>query len=287
MLTITVHGTPAGQGREAPIHIEEDEEEARPLSDVQRALNMCAALCADTNNMRVITIAGNPYSKSRPRFSRNGRVYVKVEDRTQEERTATFLRKHIDKPLTGNVALGCIFYRPNRQRIDADNMLKHVCDAANGIVYLDDSQVTAVMAIVELDAENPRTVLMIGDHRSTLTRGTDAMKPCSYCANPMVVVGKNGAKRFCSTQCAQSSRGADLSEPIPCKQCEKPFIRDRKAQVLCSPECRTAGIRGRNKSRGKPKSICTSCGKTLTHSRGGRCRECWRSDPYKREGVDQ
>ncbi|MCX4606900.1 RusA family crossover junction endodeoxyribonuclease [Streptomyces anulatus] len=250
-------------------------------SDLTRALAMCAALSPQSDGMTYLVLPGDPYSKSRPRFSRNGKTYVKKEDRDHEQLTGLRFRQVFKQPKTGNVALGCIFFRPNRQRIDADNMLKHVCDAANGIVYLDDSQVTAVLGIVELDAENPRTVVMVADHVSTLTRGTDAMVPCEFCREPMVVVGKNKARRYCGKACTYKARGHDLSVLVPCRQCSKPFRRTTVAQKMCSPECRADSVRGRNKARAQPRSECTECGKKLAHTRGGRCRNCWRAAPLK------
>lgn len=118
-----------------------------------------------------LTIPGEPPTKARPRFS-NGRVYKLEADQEAETATGWHLRKRFRRPLTGNVALGAIFFRPDRRRIDVDNMLKHLCDAANGIVWLDDSQVTALAGFAELDVEAPRTLIVIAPHVSTLERGT-------------------------------------------------------------------------------------------------------------------
>lgn len=117
-----------------------------------------------------ITLPGVPTVKARPRFSGRGTY---AADRDAERDTAYRLKQVVRQPHTGNVALACIFYRPDRRRVDADNMLKHVCDAANGVLWLDDSQCTATAAVVELDAANPRTVVAVARHTSTLTRGTD------------------------------------------------------------------------------------------------------------------
>lgn len=117
-----------------------------------------------------VVIDGVPPIKERPRFS-NGRVYAK--DGNAERSTAYYLKSVIRQPYTGNVALVCIFYRPDRRIVDADNMLKHVCDSANGVLWLDDSQCTAKLGIVELDADQPRTVIAVARHSSTLKRGTD------------------------------------------------------------------------------------------------------------------
>ena len=256
-----------------------------PPSDFSRALAMCSTLSAQTEDMTFVVLPGDPYSKSRPRFSRNGQTYVKKEDRQREEETALRLRQLFRTPKTGNVALGCIFFRSNRQRIDADNMLKHVCDAANGIVYHDDSQVTAVLGIVELDADSPRTVVMIANHVTTMSRGTDATIPCPQCEKPMTLIGRKKQPEFCGRACRNKANGRDLSTPIPCAHCQQPFKRTTQAQRMCSPECRADNLRGQRKAKAKPRSACEECGKTLAHTRGGRCRECWRLDPRKPSSV--
>lgn len=124
----------------------------------------------------VLTIPGAPATKVRHRSRKGGQTYKEPEDVASEQRTATFLhqlRTAHGGPLTGNVALGAVFYRPDMQWIDADNMVKHVCDAGNGVLWLDDSQITAQCGVVEYDPTNPRTVLVVGPHYSAMRRGTD------------------------------------------------------------------------------------------------------------------
>lgn len=159
--------------------------------DRDRALALCSVLSPESADVRFFVIPGDPSSKSRPRFSRNGHAYTKAQDRAQERVSALHFKRVFKAPKTGNVAVGCIFFRSNRRWIDADNMLKHICDAANGIAYIDDSQVTAVLGVIELDRDNPRTIVMISDHETTMTRGKDveiprkrraAAKPYSACA---------------------------------------------------------------------------------------------------------
>ncbi|MFD4343463.1 RusA family crossover junction endodeoxyribonuclease [Streptomyces coelicoflavus] len=247
-------------------------------ADSERALRLCAALAPGTGRLMSTTILGEPASKSRPRFTRSGKPYRTREDVDAEKRTAAHLRRLFTEPWTGNVAVGAVFFRPNKQRIDVDNMLKHVCDAANGIAWVDDSQVTAIYGIAELDAEQPRTILVFAQHASTLTRGTDNVRACEHCGKPFPLVGRT-TKRFCTAACAYKARGHDLAEPVHCKQCGNPFRRRTKKQVMCSPECRANHLRNRRRESAKPRSKCSECGKTLAHTRGGRCRDCWRANP--------
>lgn len=253
-----------------------------PQSDVDRALTMFAALNLGetSDSLHMITIPGAPWSKSRPRFARSGHAYPKAEDVDAEKRTGLYLRRTIRKPFPGNVAIGCVFFRPNRQRIDADNLIKHVCDAANGILWADDSQCTAVMGIVELDPENPRTVVVVGEHVSTMLRGSNATWPCAVCARPVPMAGDFGRRKTCSRACAARIKGnRSLDTPIACQQCGTPFRRTTSYQKLCSSQCRADSLRDRRRARRSPLSNCSECGVQLTHHRGGRCRACWRANP--------
>jgi Holliday junction resolvase RusA-like endonuclease len=247
--------------------------------DSERMLRLCAAIAPQTGEMRSCTVLGEPVSKPRPRFTRTGKPYRTRQDVDAEQRIAWHLRRLFARPWTGNIALGCVFFRPDKQRIDVDNMLKHVCDAANGIAWVDDSQVTAVYGVAELDVERPRTLLVFARHSSSLLRGTDNVRACPQCGVEFPLIGRT-TRRFCSLPCSRRARGHNLAEPVACKQCGKPFKRTTAAQQMCSRECRADSLRGRNRSRGQPKSACTECGKTLAHRRGGRCRACWRANPH-------
>lgn len=256
------------------------------IDDLCRVIGMLQAVAGDLHDVHSTLLNWEPASKARPRFGKNGHTYTPAESRAAEARTAAWLRTMFDEPMTGNVAMACIFFRPNRQRIDADNMLKHVCDAANGIIWNDDSQVTAVLGIVELDADRPRTLIAVAPHMSTMTRGTDATYPCAQCGRPIPMEGQNSRRKTCSKGCAAKIRGYEpLDEPIPCAECGEPFRRTTKTQRLCSPECRANRIRGRNKSRATPRSRCLDCARELTHHRGGRCRSCWRASVATTPGL--
>lgn len=247
-------------------------------SDIRRAYRMAEALGIDeSDKVHGVVIPGPPWSKSRPRFSKKGHTYKPRDDEDAEQRTAWYLRSAVREPFLGNVGLACVFYRPNRQRIDTDNLIKHVCDAATGVLWQDDSQCTAVMGVIELDADNPRTVLIVGKHVSTLTRGDDATFPCAHCGKPISLVGRTSRAQTCSRQCSQRRRGVEpLTDPVPCALCGTPFKRFTASQKHCSLECGHASTRGKPKGNRKPQSMCTECGKELSHRRGGRCRDCWR-----------
>ncbi|MFF0092784.1 RusA family crossover junction endodeoxyribonuclease [Streptomyces canus] len=150
-------------------------------------------------------ILGEPHSKARPRFDKDGHAYKDPADAAAEEATKWRLRQFFRRgPLTGNVALGCVFYRSSRQEIDADNMLKHVCDAGNGILWRDDSQITAKYGGIELDREKPRTILVLAPHVSTMQRGTDYVRDCAGCGQPFTPPRE--AQQCCSRDCVPAAR---------------------------------------------------------------------------------
>lgn len=253
-------------------------------ADLARATGMVRSLGGEDTDVTAIVLEGAPYSKSRPRFSRNGHTYIKTADRVAEETTATQIREVTNKPFPGNVALACIFYRPNFQRIDVDNMLKHVCDAANKILWNDDSQITALLGVAEYDKDNPRTVIAVSRHVSTLLRGSDAHHPCAVCGKPILNSSTTHPRKTCSRECAARSRGFTLLDDlVPCAFCKTPFKRISKYRTFCTPECRQNSLRNKRRAAAQPPMGCEECGAPLTHRRGGRCRDCWRANPNNRQ----
>ncbi len=169
-----------------------------------RLLGLADALFINTEqDFYLLNLPGSPWSKSRPRFSRQGHAYPDPKDVAAEKETGKFLKAQC-APFTGNVGLVCIFYRPNLKRIDADNLMKHVCDSGNGILWKDDSQITAEVSIVELDRDNPRTLIAVGKHASSMPRGSDAVYPCETCGGPIPV--DESPARTCSVKCGRTRR---------------------------------------------------------------------------------
>ncbi|MFF4388517.1 RusA family crossover junction endodeoxyribonuclease [Streptomyces sp. NPDC001552] len=141
-----------------------------PDRDRERAGLLAQAIAPGAADVRVLVYDGPPASKARPRFTKEGGAYKSTKDRDAEQRTALRIKSAFPRPWTGNLALGCVFFRPDRQRVDVDNLLKHVCDAGNGIGWVDDEQITAVYGVAELDAARPRTLLVVARHLSSLDR---------------------------------------------------------------------------------------------------------------------
>lgn len=135
---------------------------------VQRAARIMYALGGDPAEASAMVIPGAPKAKQRPRVVRTNVYDPSAPD---EKELAKALLGFSGRPFEGNLAVVAIFYMPDRRRLDADNLAKLVCDAGNRAeLWHDDCQVTGLAAVLELDAQNPRTVLLIGAHTSSLLR---------------------------------------------------------------------------------------------------------------------
>ncbi len=149
----------------------------------------------------VLTVPGQPHGKRRHRFGK-GRAYPDPVGVAHEETLAHYLRRACPRPFASGVAIRALFYRSDKQRVDIDNMLKAVLDAANGICFEDDSQVIEVLARVELDRANPRTVLELREENSTMPRGVEAdlFTVCEGCGQRFAyrAYRSSPAPRFCS-----------------------------------------------------------------------------------------
>jgi len=113
---------------------------------------------------------------SKPVPGKPPRTHQPKEDKDAEERTRQFLRDHYDGPLfETNVRISIFFFRSSRQVIDLDNLLKHFEDAATGVVWVNDCQVTAYGPTeLHLDKEAPRTHVWVEPHNeASLLRSYD------------------------------------------------------------------------------------------------------------------
>jgi Holliday junction resolvase RusA-like endonuclease len=130
---------------------------------------LAAALAPGAGDVLSLVWGGEPPTKTRPRFA-DGRTYKDSADEAAERKTGWQLRRLFRQPWTGNLAIGLVFFRSDRRRIDVDNMVKHVLDAGNGIGWVDDHQITALYGVAELDPAFPRTLLAVTRHVSSLDR---------------------------------------------------------------------------------------------------------------------
>lgn len=207
-----------------------------PIPDYERTFRLAGVLgVEDGKRITYLVIDGDPRPKARTRFSSGGKTYTLEEQRQAERDLGWEFKRSFKKPLPYTVAVVCIFYRSNYIRVDVDNMLKHVMDSANGIVWEDDSQVTAQLGIMEYDPDHPRTVILIGEHRSTMQRPSTAIRVCKHCGKEFRT--PRVAATFCSQECQFRGRKGSLHGPVPCPECGKGFKRRNRHQKFCSHEC--------------------------------------------------
>lgn len=97
-----------------------------------------------------------PVPKGRPRFTRTGRVYTPAKTDHYERCAKSLMRAECGPrdPIMGGIAVKMEFLmeRPKRSthwypsRADLDNLIKAIWDAANGVVWKDDTQVIEIHA---------------------------------------------------------------------------------------------------------------------------------------------
>lgn len=129
--------------------------------------------------MTTITIPGEPIAQPRHQVA-NGRAYIPAKHPIHAYKDSLRLvaRQSFSKPLEGpiGVSLTFIFARPKRlkktrtdrtwkdTKPDIDNLEKAVLDALNGIAWMDDGQVAAVVEKTKVWAaidEQPQTVVKV------------------------------------------------------------------------------------------------------------------------------
>ncbi len=90
-----------------------------------------------------LTLLGDPISKARPRMGKNGHAYTPERTKAAERAAQAQMMDAMlgQDPATTTLGLAVEFHCATKRATDGDNMLKLVTDAANGIVFADDSQI--------------------------------------------------------------------------------------------------------------------------------------------------
>ena len=162
--SIKVEATARWFGRDGPSGDEDD------LCQLLEPFNLSMASYAPHGlDLTWLTIFGEPKPKERPRFS-GGRVLSSKAQKVDQKRLREALAPAFLKKLDGTVAVACLFYRSTQRHVDIDNLIKQVFDAANGIIWHDDAQVTACIKTLEVDREHPRTVLGVVPYPCSVVR---------------------------------------------------------------------------------------------------------------------
>ena len=262
-------GTDMAEGT-SPVHLVSE-------SDRELVLARLRGLVAqEVTQVWVTAHPGPPVSKSRARWSaKTGKFYTPGSTDTAQTAMAWEMKAAMGGvKLLGAVAVVVTFYRPNFQRIDIDNLTKLVMDAATEAeVWVDDCHVVAQAAVMELDIENPRTIVAFGVVKSTMDRS--ARFTCTVCGKAFTRAGLAALKRppkTCSRECRDELYRRDRGE-ARCPCCEAIFQRRVAGQRYCGRPCADRWARG-NPPGPRSKPICLTCGGPTSSRAVVRCVKC-------------
>lgn len=257
-------------------------------------------------------VAGEPVSKARARFTRYGsktRSYTPERTLVGEQRMkAAYLavsrRKETDPELTYRVEAE--FQCGTRQRRDVDNMMKLVLDGLNGVAWVDDNQVTEIVAkkswvppeealttvrITEIgNMDFPKRACLqcgerfrlyasqaAGNEKRFCSRACSKeyrddrkRRVCEHCGTEFLRWGESRETRYCSLQCGYQARRKD----VVCTHCGQTFSKQKchvRATNYCSGSCQQTAARQR---KSRPRGVCTVCGAYVTRAEYQRCNAC-------------
>lgn len=211
-----------------------------PENDHTRVLSYLEPLLRGYDSGRMVSFVhdGAPASKSRARWSKKtGRFYTPAESQNAQTALSWRFREFVkETPWQGNIAIAVVFFRPNRKRIDVDNLMKLVLDAGTKAgVWGDDCQVTHQIAVVEQDADRPRTVIALSPVESSLNRNNTVEMVCIACKKPFLWTRTKGTPaKYCSNQCR--IRLGNTKCPV----CGVEFKMRVSTSKYCSRPCRNA-----------------------------------------------
>lgn len=225
--------------------------------------------------MRCVVIPGAPVSKSRARYSRiRGSFYTPRDTAAAEDVVATLIRRAASgEPFQSPVAMVAVFYRPNHQRIDADNLMKLIMDAATKAhLWADDCHVTALASFIELDRARPRTIVAWCPTTSTMDRSERfSCHRCGRAFNRAGCAALKSPPKYCSREC----RYADSRAAAVCPKCGVEFQRRHAGSKYCSVSCAQAPPRVRRPNAvQRPRSRCVKCGGPVSRREYTHCALC-------------
>jgi len=110
-------------------------------------------------------------TKTRRSDGRGRRLYKHADDLKYQKQVGWYAMQALASYTTaarvvwdpsGDWALGCLWFVPDRRTRDVDNLLKNVMDALSGVCFTDDRQVCDLLPCARrLDKENPRTLITL------------------------------------------------------------------------------------------------------------------------------
>ena len=202
-----------------------------------------------------IKVDGQPTSKAR---------------RAYENRLRCLMRDMLNGLLPDSAnrfGLRCLFYRDTRQRIDCDNLMKAVSDAATGVAWKDDAQVVEVIGRLFLASDKPYAEIVIYRVDDPAPR-----KRCLTCGKEVITYPSTDSN-YCSPECYRKSTYVTTT----CKECGKEFelVRSlaKKRAGFCSRRCALL-FYGRQKTaeRGPQTWKCRVCGGPVSRKEYEVCR---------------
>ncbi|OFQ96886.1 MULTISPECIES: RusA family crossover junction endodeoxyribonuclease [Alloscardovia] len=97
--------------------------------------------------VREFTVAGEPRPKKRPKVFHGRGVNPKENVVNERAIRDAYLAEFPDAvPFSGGVKILMTFYLGDFRRVDVDNLAKLVQDALNSVAFVDDSQITRLVA---------------------------------------------------------------------------------------------------------------------------------------------
>jgi Holliday junction resolvase RusA-like endonuclease len=254
----------------------------KPESDIPRVMSYLTPLLRgyDTSEIVAFVHEGAPVSKARARWHRKQQRFYTPDSSTGAQDALSWKFKQVVKgePWKGNIAIAVVFFRPNHQRIDGDNLMKLVLDAGTTAgIWGDDCQVTHQVSVIEKDTERPRTVIALSAVASSLDRHQTIEFTCQRCLNPFTrlrteVIGRT--IKFCSAECRNLSA---VKASARCPKCDVKFVRKRSGQRYCSNACRLApGLHRKPGAKQRPPAVCGQCGTRVSRREYLFCAGCRR-----------
>ena len=108
------------------------------------------------------TVMGEAVPKQSFRY-RAGRPYQSARVRYWEDLVGWTAKEAMQgaAPLEGHLELNLVFFRKTRRRADWDNLCKAICDALNGIVWHDDSQIQQATVVIRRVENEPKVEVTV------------------------------------------------------------------------------------------------------------------------------
>lgn len=202
-------------------------------------------------------VEGEPTSKARARFTRNGYAYTPERTKLAERKVADAFKmaRKLDKDEEATYGVMCVFFCGIRQRRDVDNMMKLILDGLNGIAWEDDSQVVELagrkILTIPKNARSEIVIYQIGK----LQYFTGTCRGCGSSFRVRQRVQSNGKRQeFCSSECFYSwKRNQNIRTCVACGS-EFPAYT-RKSVKYCSEEC--------SPKKKRISLVCVRCGKSF------------------------